>query len=31
MAIGLEVAAILRRAKPTRDRFVRAYEHSKEG
>src|SRR5436305_1296374 len=31
MAIGLEVAAILRRAKPTRDRFVPAYEHSKEG
>jgi len=30
MAIGLEVAAILRRAKPTRDRFVRAYEHGKE-
>jgi FAD/FMN-containing dehydrogenase len=30
MAIGLEVAAILRRAKPTRDRFVRAYEHAKE-
>jgi len=31
MAIGLEVAAILRRVKPTRDRFVRAYEHTKEG
>ena len=31
MAIGLEVAAILRRLKPTRDRFVRAYEHTKEG
>src|SRR2546430_1137519 len=31
MAIGLEVAAILRRMKPTRDRFVRAYEHTKEG
>lgn len=31
MAIGLEVAAILRRAKPTRDGFVRAYEHAKEG
>jgi glycolate dehydrogenase FAD-linked subunit len=31
MAIGLEVAAILRRAKPTRDRFVRSYEHAKEG
>jgi len=30
MAIGLNVAAILRRAKPTRDRFVRAYEHAKE-
>ena len=29
MAIGLEVAAILRRAKPTRDRFVRSYEHEK--
>ena len=29
MAIGLEVAAILRRVKPTRDRFVRAYEHTK--
>lgn len=31
MAIGLEIAAILRRLKPTRDRFVRAYEHTKEG
>jgi hypothetical protein len=31
MAVGLEIAALLRRAKPTRDRFVRAYEHSKEG
>ncbi len=31
MAVGLELAAILRRAKPTRDRFVRAYEHAKEG
>src|SRR5437867_2128928 len=30
MAVGLEIAAILRRAKPTRDRFVRAYEHAKE-
>ncbi len=29
MAIGLELAAILRRAKPTRDRYVRAYEHAK--
>jgi FAD/FMN-containing dehydrogenase len=29
MAVGLEIAAILRRAKPTRDRFVRAYEHEK--
>ena len=29
MAIGLEIAAILRRAKPTRDRFVRVYEHEK--
>ncbi len=29
MAVGLEVAAILRRAKPTRDKFVRAYEHEK--
>src|SRR5437016_5517571 len=31
MAIGLEAAAILRRLKPSRDRFVRAYEHTKEG
>ena len=31
MAIGLEIAAILRRAKPTRDRFVRAYEQAKKG
>ena len=31
MAIGLEIAAILRRAKPTRDRFVRSYERAKEG
>jgi glycolate oxidase len=31
MAIGLEIAAILRRIKPTRDRFVRAYERAKEG
>lgn len=31
MAFGLELAAILRRAKPTRDRFVRAYEHTREG
>jgi hypothetical protein len=31
MAIGLEIAAILRRVKPTRDRFVRAYERAKEG
>lgn len=31
MAVGLEIAAILRRLKPTRDRFVRAYEHAKEG
>src|SRR5439155_132133 len=30
MAVGLEIAAVLRRAKPTRDRFVRAYEHGKE-
>ncbi len=30
MAVGLEIAAVLRRAKPTRDRFVRAYEHAKE-
>ena len=29
MAIGLELAAILRRAKPTRDRYVRVYEHAK--
>ncbi len=29
MAFGLELAAILRRAKPTRDRFVRAYEAGK--
>ena len=31
MAVGLELAAILRRVKPTRDRFVRAYEQAKEG
>jgi len=31
MAIGLEIAAILRRAKPTRDRYVRTYERAKEG
>jgi len=31
MAFGLEVAAILRRLKPTRDRFVRAYESAREG
>src|SRR3989440_187937 len=31
MAIGLEVAAILRRVKPTRDRFVRAYVATNEG
>ncbi len=31
MAIGLEIAAILRRIKPTRDRYVRAYERAKEG
>jgi hypothetical protein len=30
MAVGLEIAAVLRRAKPTRDRFVRAYEREKE-
>src|SRR2546426_199058 len=30
MAVGLDIAAVLRRAKPTRDRFVRAYEHGKE-
>lgn len=30
MAIGLDVAAILRRAKPTRDRFVRSYEREKD-
>ena len=29
MAVGLEIAAVLRRAKPTRDRFVRTYEHEK--
>ena len=29
MAIGLEFAAILRRVKPTRDRFVRAYERAR--
>jgi glycolate dehydrogenase FAD-linked subunit len=31
MAIGLEVAALLRRLKPTRDRFLRTYEAAKEG
>src|SRR5260221_5461834 len=29
MAVGLEIAAMLRRAKPTRDRFVRTYEQEK--
>jgi glycolate oxidase len=29
MAFGLEIAAILRRVKPTRDRFVRAYESAR--
>jgi len=29
MAVGLEIAAVLRRVKPTRDHFVRAYEHEK--
>src|SRR3989441_607641 len=31
MAVGLEIAAVLRRAEPTRGRFVRAYEHPKGG
>jgi glycolate oxidase len=31
MAFGLELAAILRRMKPTRDRYVRAYKPAKEG
>ncbi len=30
MRIGLDVAAFLRRIKPTQDKFVRAYEHGKE-
>ncbi len=29
MRVGLNVAAFLRRIKPTRDKFVRAYEHGK--
>jgi len=31
MAVGLELAAILRRLKPFRDRFVRSYETAREG
>ncbi len=30
MRMGLNAAAFLRRIKPTRDKFVRAYEHGKE-
>ncbi len=30
MRVGLDVAAFLRRIKPTRDKFVRAYERGKE-
>lgn len=29
MRVGLDVAAFLRRIKPTQDKFVRAYEHGK--
>ena len=30
MRVGLDLAAFLRRIKPTQDKFVRAYEHGKE-
>jgi hypothetical protein len=30
MRVGLDLAAFLRRIKPTRDKFVRAYERGKE-